>query len=195
VRIEPLSRGVSASDLDELAELLCDAVASGATLSLLSPLTREQARGFWCNALERTHQRSVTLVARDARGVAGSVQLQPAGVQNQPHRAEVSQLLVHRRARGRGVARALMAELEKWAALGGFTLLTLDTRRGDAAERLYRASGWTPAGTIPGYALDPHGNAGDAIFFYKQLPIEPSLALGSIASRANAVPRANARAW
>jgi ribosomal protein S18 acetylase RimI-like enzyme len=184
MRIEPLSRGVSASDLDELGELLCDAVASGATLNFLAPLTVERARGFWHNVLERAHQRSVTLVARDERGIAGSVQLQPAAAQNQLHRADVMTLLVHRRARRRGVARALMTELEKWAMLGGFTLLTLDTRLGDAAERLYQRSGWKRVGVIPNYALDPDGIPGDTVYFYKELPPDVGFAA-----------RANPRGW
>ncbi|HTV22005.1 MAG TPA: GNAT family N-acetyltransferase [Polyangiaceae bacterium] len=184
MRIEPLSRGASASDLDELGELLCDAVASGASVSFLPPLTLERARAYWIDVIERAHRRAVTLVARDERGIAGSVQLQPASVQNQPHRAEVAKLLVHRRARRRGVGRALMAELEKWATLGGFTLLTLDTKLGDAGELLYEGTGWQRAGQIPGYALDAEGTPCATVLFYKQLQSEspPS-------------PRASSRGW
>jgi len=167
--VEPLSRDVSASDLDELAELLSGAVASGAWVSFLPPLSPERARGFWYNALERAHDRSVTLVARDETGIIGSVQLHPAASPNQQHRADVAKLLVHPRARRRGVGRLLMQELEKWATLAGFTLLTLDTRRGDAAEHFYRRLGWTPAGVIPGYAVDANGTAWDSAFFFKQL--------------------------
>ena len=179
MRIEPLPRQVNASDLDELGELLCDAVATGGAVTLLAPLSVERARGFWHNVLERAHQRSVTLVARDERGIAGSVQLTPAPAQNQPHRAEVSQLLVHRRARERAISGALIAELEKWALLAGFTLLTLDTRAGDAAERLYQASGWKRAGMIPGYALDVEGNPCDTVFFYKELAPPARFASGA----------------
>jgi len=169
MRIEPLSRGVGASDLDELGELLCDAVTSGASVSFLPPLTPDRARAYWHDALERAHQRSVTLVARDERGITGSVQLHPAGMQNQPHRAEVSKLLVHRRVRRRGIGKALMLEIEKWAALGGFTLLTLNTKQGDAGERLYESIGWKRAGMIPGYALDAEGIPRATVLFYKEL--------------------------
>jgi GNAT superfamily N-acetyltransferase len=184
MRIEPLSRSASASDLDELGELLCDAVASGASVGFLAPLTVESARAFWHNVLERAHPRSVTLVARDDRSIVGSVQLVPAGMQNQRHRADVAQLLVHRRARRRGIGRTLMAELEKWAALGGFKLLTLGTQRDDAAEQLYRECGWTRSGMVPGYALDPEGNPCDTVFFYKELMAEQGFG-----------PRASARGW
>ncbi len=173
MKIEPLSRSVSAPDLDELGELLCDAVASGASVSFLSPLPHERARGFWRNALEHAHARGVTLIARDDAGIVGSVQLAPAGTQNQPHRAEVCKLLVLRRARRCGVGRALMTELEKCAALAGFTLLTLDTKRGDAGEQLYESLDWQRAGVIPGYALDPEGTPCDTVLFYKQLPERP----------------------
>lgn len=169
MRIEPLARGVSASDLDDLGELLSDAVASGASVSFLPPLSAERARAYWHNVLERAHQRSVTLVARDEHGIAGSVQLLPAGVQNQPHRAEVAKLLVHRRARRRGIGRALMTEVEKWATLGGFSLLTLDTKQGDAGERLYESMGWQRAGIIPGFALDAGGKPSATVIFYKEL--------------------------
>lgn len=184
MRIEPLSRGVSASDLDELAELLCDAVASGASVSFLPPLTPERARAYWHTVLDRAHQRSVTLVARDERGIVGSAQLQPAGVQNQPHRADVAKLLVHRRARRRGIGRALMLELEKWATLGGFSLLTLDTKQGDAAEHLYEGMGWKRAGLIPGYALDAEGKPCATVLFYKDLAPSDQFA-----------PRAGVRSW
>jgi ribosomal protein S18 acetylase RimI-like enzyme len=196
MRIEPLSRGVSSSDLDELGELLCDAVASGASVSFLPPLSLERARAYWHNVLERAHQRSVTLVARDERGIAGSVQLQPAGVQNQPHRADIAKLLVHRRARRRGVGKALMAEVEKWATLGGFTLLCLDTKQGDAAEKLYESTGWKRAGMIPGYALDGDGTPCGTVMFYKELVARDEFGLrNDSALRNDFTPRAGARSW
>ncbi len=95
--------------------------------------------------------------------------MQPAWAPNQPHRAEVAKLLVHRRARRAGIGRALMAALEARAASAGFTLLTLDTVRGDSGERLYRRAGWTAAGVIPDYALYPDGRPCDTVVFYKRV--------------------------
>jgi GNAT superfamily N-acetyltransferase len=196
MRIEPLSRGgASASDLDDLGELLCDAVASGASVSFLPPLSLERARAYWHSVLDRAHQRSVTLVARDDRGIAGSVQLQPAGVQNQPHRADIAKLLVHRRARRRGVGKALMAEIEKWAMLGGFTLLCLDTKQGDAAEQLYENTGWKRAGVIPGYALDGDGTPCGTVLFYKELAARDEFGIISDSAANEFAPRAGARSW
>jgi len=88
---------------------------------------------------------------------------------NQHHRGDVAKLLVHRRARGRGVGKALMNEVESRARAAGFTLLTLDTKRGDVAEGLYRRSGWTEVGVIPNYALDPDGSFCDTVVFYKAI--------------------------
>jgi uncharacterized glyoxalase superfamily protein PhnB len=63
-----------------------------------------------------------------------------------------------------------MRAIEEEARREGFDLLTLDAKRGAAADRLYRRSGWTPVGTIPAFALDPDGKTPhDAVVFYKRL--------------------------
>ncbi|MBK8976049.1 MAG: GNAT family N-acetyltransferase [Planctomycetes bacterium] len=169
-RIERLAFPAGDGDLRELAELLVDAVAAGAAVSFLWPLTQADARAWWERTLAAAPPRAVFLVARDADGIAGTVQLQPAWAPNQPHRAEIAKLLVHRRARGRGLGTLLMDAIEAEARNGGFRLLTLDARRGAAAERLYRKRGWTCVGAIPEYALDPDGvTPHDAVVFYKRL--------------------------
>lgn len=167
--IEQLSSPVSDKDFHDLAGLLVDAIDSGAGVSFLAGLTVEEAEAWWRQTLERANPRAIVLVARDAEGIAGSVQLQPAWPPNQPHRADIAKLIVHRRARGRGLAARLMQEIERRAAAAGFTLLVLDTVRGDTAERLYRREGWTEVGVIPNYALDPYGNLCDTVVFYKQV--------------------------
>jgi ribosomal protein S18 acetylase RimI-like enzyme len=163
--IAPLPLPVSDRDLAEVAALLVDAVDGGASTSFLPPLSVERATAWWLGALAEP---TLTLVARDDAGICGCVQLCPAWAPNQPHRADIAKLLVHRRARRRGLGRALMHEIEARAA-GRFTLLTLDTRRGDDADRLYRALGWTVAGVIPDYAIDRDGVPHDSVFFYKTL--------------------------
>jgi ribosomal protein S18 acetylase RimI-like enzyme len=97
------------------------------------------------------------------------VQLHPARPPNQPHRAEIAKLLVHRRARRQGMGEALMRRIENEASARGFTLLTLDTVRGEAGERLYHRLGWTEVGIIPDYALYPDGTPCDTVVFYKRL--------------------------
>ena len=166
--IEQLRLPASDSDLSDLAQLLVDAVESGAAVSFLAPLTLERAQDWWRMAMSASDSGAIILVARDVEGIVGTVQLHPAWAPNQPHRAEITKLLVHRRSRRTGLGTQLMHAIEDAARRAGFTLLTLDAKRGEAAERLYRRIGWTPAGTIPGYALDPDGTTPhDAVIFYK----------------------------
>jgi GNAT superfamily N-acetyltransferase len=168
--IERLTPPVSDADLDALAELLVDAVESGAAVSFLAPLTLDRARDWWQNTLTSSHARSIFLVARDTDGLVGTVQLHPAWAPNQPHRGEIVKLLVHRRKRRGGLGTQLMQAIETEARRAGFGLLTLDAKRGEAAERLYRQMGWTHAGTIPRYAFDTNGvTPHDAVILYKEL--------------------------
>jgi len=168
--VERLAVPAGEEDLRALAEILVDAVDSGAAVSFLAPLTLEAARDWWREILSTSHSRAIFLVARDGEGIVGTVQLHPAWAPNQPHRAEIAKLLVHRRARGGGLATRLMQEIEEEASRTGFTLLTLDAKGGGPAERLYRRMGWTSVGTIPGFALDPDGKTPhDAVIFYKRL--------------------------
>ena len=167
--IERLIPPASDADIRGLADLLVDAVDSGAAVSFVAPLTRERAEPWWRETLASADGRSVVLVARDARGIVGTVQLQPAWAPNQPHRAEVAKLLVHRRGRRAGLGARLMRAIEDAAREAGFTLLTLDAKAGGAAEQLYRRIGWVPVGIIPRYAVDPDGPLHDAIIFYKDL--------------------------
>ena len=150
--------------------MLVDAVEAGAAVSFLPPLSHAKALAWWQDTLAGLAPRAVVLVARDTEGIVATVQFQPAWARNQPHRAEVVKLLVHRRARRQGLGRALMVAIEAAARTAGFGLLTLDTRGGDPAELLYRNLGWIAAGTIPGFAVDPDGvTPHDAVVFYKPL--------------------------
>lgn len=171
--IERLILPVS-SDLRALAELLVDAVESGAAVSFPAPLTLERAEEWWRRTISASDSRAIFLVARDAEGIVGTVQLHPAWAPNQPHRAEITKLLVNRRSRGSGLGTQLMRTIEDAARRAGFSLLTLDAKRGGTAEHLYRRIGWIHAGTIPRYALDPDGTPHDAVIFYKELNSEAS---------------------
>jgi GNAT superfamily N-acetyltransferase len=166
-----IERVGAASDdvVNALAALLVDAVEDNAGISFMAGLRLEEAAAWWRKTLSSSSPRTVILAARDDKGVVGTVQLQPAWPPNQPHRADVAKLIVHRHARGRGVARALMQELERHAREQRFTLLMLDTCQGSAAERLYSSLGWIRVGVVPGFALNPDGTLCDTVFFYKQL--------------------------
>jgi GNAT superfamily N-acetyltransferase len=167
--IEQLTLPVSDDDIRDLALLLLDATAAGASVGFLDSTTLESAAEWWRRSIS---ERTILLVARDGNGITGTVQLRPASMPNQPHRADVAKLLVHRRARRHGLGAMLMQEIECLAQSAGFTLLVLDTKRGDAAESLYRRRGWTEVGVIPGYALNPDGSMCDTVIFYKDLSVD-----------------------
>ena len=168
--IERLAPPISEADLRSLALLLVDAVDSGAAVSFLS-ITEAQALDWWRRQFTAPASGAIVLAARDADGIVGAVQLHPSWAPNQPHRADVAKLIVHRRGRRRGLGERLMAAVEREAAAAGYRLLVLDSKRGDAGERLYRRLGWTVVGTIPRFALDTDGTTPhDTVVFYKELP-------------------------
>jgi GNAT superfamily N-acetyltransferase len=165
-----VAESVTATDLAELAEVLVDCVAGGASVSFMPPFEHEDAKAFFTKiAGEVARSEAALLVARVAGRIVGTVQLGLAMPPNQPHRADVRKLLVHRSARGRGTGLALMTAAEEAARARGRTLLVLDTALGGDAERLYTRAGWTRVGVIPGYALFPDGSPCHTVYFWKQL--------------------------
>jgi GNAT superfamily N-acetyltransferase len=151
-----------------LAAVLCDCVDGGASVSFMAGLTLAEAEAFWRGQAEAADGRAI-LTAEDAEGICGVVQVLPAWPPNQPHRADISKLLVHRRARRQGVAEALMTAAEAAARQMGRTVLVLDTVTGGAAERLYERLDWKRAGVIPDFALMPDGAPCATTVFYKAL--------------------------
>ncbi|QIF02177.1 GNAT family N-acetyltransferase [Roseimicrobium sp. ORNL1] len=167
---EVLARPASDADITALAELLLDTVSSGAAVSFLDTLSHENAVQWWRGTLASAHPEAVFLVARDAEGIAGTVQLHPAWAPNQPHRAEIAKMMVHTRCRRMGLGRRLMVAIEEAAKTAGYRMLTLDTKAESAAEMLYRQLGWIHVGTIPRFAMDPDGvTPHGAAIFYKEL--------------------------
>lgn len=159
-------------DLDALAGVLHAAVHDGASVSFILPFSLDDARAFWRHKVLPGVQRDTrrVLLARVEHEIAGTVQFDLDVPPNQAHRADVSKLLVHPRARRRGIARALMLALEQAARAEGRTLLTLDTRRADRAEQLYLSLGFIPAGVIPRYARGPLSpELEDTVIMYKEL--------------------------
>jgi GNAT superfamily N-acetyltransferase len=155
----------------ELAEVLIDCVEGGASVSFMSPLPPEKALAFWQNVIKSaaTGER-IVLVAEDGHGkIIGTVQVILQTPENQPHRADIAKMLVHRRARRHGVAAALMRAAEHAAREAKRTLLVLDTVTGGEAERLYSRLGWQKVGVIPGYALFPHGGLCATTYYYRRL--------------------------
>ena len=163
-------REVGDREIQQLGDVLIDCVEGGASVSFMLPIARDTAVAFWRSvAAGVASGERILIVAEDAAGsIIGTVQVLFAQAENQPHRADVAKMLVHRRARRRGVGAALLAVAEGAALDAGKTLLVLDTASGEA-ERLYARLGWRRCGVIPDYALLPGGGFCDTTFFYRAL--------------------------
>ena len=157
------------AQLDALADVLIDVVEGGASVSFMLPISRETALKFWRGVADGVARgERVLLVAEDASGIVGTVQLILVQPENQPHRADLAKMLVHRRARRQGLGAALVQAAEDAARAAGKTLIVLDTASAQA-ERLYARQGWVRCGVIPGYALLPQGGLCDTTYFYRVL--------------------------
>jgi ribosomal protein S18 acetylase RimI-like enzyme len=176
MQIVELDATGAARDLEALTDILRACVHAGASVNFVLPFEHEHARAVWRRVLGMMEAGGRRLmVARRGGRTVGTVQLDIATPPNQPHRAEVTKLLVHPDARRLGIARALMLAVEDMARREGRHLLTLDTRTGDNAEPLYRDLGFTVVGVIPGYSVAPEGGRLDATtLMYKQLISSPA---------------------
>jgi GNAT superfamily N-acetyltransferase len=152
-----------------LAAVLADCVEGGASVSFMSPLTQARAEKFWRGQVDDVASGArIIFVAEDAQGIAGTVQVVAASSENQPHRADISKMLVHRRARNQGAGARLMRAAEDAARAAGKTVLVLDTASPEA-ERIYVKLGWILAGEIPDYALLPQGGLCSTRLYYRKL--------------------------
>lgn len=168
--IEALDGAGAQAAVPELAEILRDSVANGASVGFMDWNTLADFQHFWTGvAAEVAAGRVLLFVARGETGIVGTAQLHLVAKPNQPHRAEIAKVLVHSAARRRGLGAALMRAAEAAALALGRDLLVLDTDEAGPARRLYNRLGWTEAGTIPRYALMPDGSDCSSTFFYKAL--------------------------
>ena len=189
----PAVRRVPAVDdamVGALAGLLEDCVDGGASVSFMHPLTRERAAAFWWKVADgvAAGERAL-IVAEDGQGVCGTVQLIFDLPENQPHRADLAKMLVHRRARRQGLGAALMQAAEATARECGKTLLVLDAVTDGDAARLYARLGWVRVGDIPNYALFPQGGFCSTTVFYRDLSVAPPEAGHRGAAPGEAEPR------
>ena len=170
LELERLDGPAFESAIPDLAVILADAVAGGASVGFLLPFSPYEAATWW-RTLEPDVVRGTVIVvlARLERRVVGTAQLRLAQLPNGRHRAEVAKVLVHRSARRQGIASALMQELERIAIAEGRTLLVLDTIAESESEPLYLKLGWTRAGEIPRYAGMPDGELRPTVVFYRDL--------------------------
>jgi GNAT superfamily N-acetyltransferase len=160
---------VDDAQIQGLADVLIDCVLGGASVSFMDPLSRSRAVAFWQGvAMDVAAGKRALLVAEDVEGLCGTVQLVLDMPENQPHRADLAKMLVHRRARRRGIAAELVRAAEITARECGRTLLVLDTASAEAA-RVYERLGWQRVGAIPDYALLPQGGLCDTTVYFRKL--------------------------
>ena len=170
VQIISLDAPVGDSALDQLADVLVDCVEGGASVSFMSPFSRQQALIFFRKVSGSVVSGDTVLLAARLDGrIVGTVQLGLDMPPNQPHRADIKKLLVHRSFRGHGVGAALMAQVEEEARRRGRWLLVLDTVPDENGHRLYLREGWTQTGLVPNYALFPDGRLCDTAIMWKRL--------------------------
>ncbi|MBX3389066.1 MAG: GNAT family N-acetyltransferase [Phycisphaeraceae bacterium] len=161
---------LDAQQIEQLSDVLLDCVEGGASVSFMLPMTREKARAFWQKvAIGVAANERVLLIAEDAHGVCGTVQLILDLPENQPHRADLAKMLVHRRMRRCGLGAALMKAAEAAALECGKTLLVLDAVTGGDAARLYERLGWVKVGDVPNFALFPDGRKCGTTYYYRAL--------------------------
>jgi GNAT superfamily N-acetyltransferase len=164
-----LDAAAAKAAIGELADVLADCVAGGASVSFMLPFGHDDAAQFFEKVIASIARGETVLVAAKLEGrIVGTVQLGLDMPPNQPHRADIKKLLVHRSARNLGLGAKLMERAEEEAKARGRTLLVLDTASGDA-ERLYARSGWQRAGVVPDYAMWPGGGFCDTTFFWKRV--------------------------
>ena len=168
--IVALAAPVADAALVQLADVLVDCVAGGASVSFMAPFSHDAALGFFRKIAGSVAAGETVLLAAKLDGrIVGTVQLGLDTPPNQPHRADVKKMLVHRAARGHGIGAALMARVEEEARRLGRWLLVLDTVPGENGYRLYVREGWTRTGVIPDYAMFPDGRLCDTAVFWKRL--------------------------
>lgn len=170
--IEELDAAEAEAALPALAAILPACVEGGASVNFVLPFGQQESEAWWRRAvlpaLDAGERR--LLVARVQGRILGTVQLAFAPQPNQPHRAEVTKLLVHPEARRMGLGRALMTRLEELARAEGRRLLILDTVEGSAAQGLYESLGWTLLGVVPRFALSTdRARLEGSAFFWKEI--------------------------
>jgi GNAT superfamily N-acetyltransferase len=168
--ITVLDAPVADTALDQLASVLVDCVEGGASVSFMSPFPHSEALAFFRKVAASVASKDTVLLAARLDGrIVGTVQLGLDTPPNQPHRADIKKMLVHRSARGRGIGAALMARVEEEARRNRRWLLVLDTVPGENGHRVYKRAGWTETGIIPDYALFPDGRICDTAVMWKRL--------------------------
>ena len=161
---------IEEAQIEALATVAMDCVEGGASVGFMHPFTRDRAVAFWHRVAQGVAAgERVILVAEDSQGICGTVQLVVALPENQPHRADLCKMLVHRRARKKGLGAALMRAAEDLARECGKSVVVLDAVTDGDAARLYETLGWVRVGDIPNYALMPGGEPCSTTYYFRHL--------------------------
>ncbi len=170
MKIHKLDGAACDAALGQLNDLLLDAVAHGASLGFLAGVDGAEARRYWDGVRAAVADGArVLLVAAHGDTLVGTVQLDLCQKANGRHRAELQKMIVHSRARRRGLGGVLLRAAEAEARALNRGLLFLDTEAGSGAEQLYRGLGYTRVGEVPDYACTPGGKWHPTAIYYKSL--------------------------
>ena len=174
--IRELDGAEALARVDELVEVLRDCVEGGASVGFMLPLADGRPEAFWRKvaASVAAGERHLFVAEDEAGRICGTLSLVTDMPDNQPHRADVSKMLVHRRARRQGIAERLLRAVEAKAGELRKTTLVLDTVTGSDASRVYERTGWQRAGDIPNYALMPEGEPCSTTYYFRYLQPDPS---------------------
>ena len=174
VTIRQLDAAEPDTRLGELADILVDAVAHGASVNFMAGFSHAEALAFWRRQLAALAAGETRLfVAEQGTRLVATVLLTLARQPNAPHRAEIGKMLVHSSLRRQGIGRRLLTAAEDAARAAGRTLLLLDTETGSAGDALYRRCGWIEIGQVPEHAFRPDGRLAATTMFYKALGPHP----------------------
>jgi GNAT superfamily N-acetyltransferase len=168
-----LDTAAAKARLAELTAILLDCVRGGASVSFMEGMTKAEADAFWRRVIKGVATGGRILLAAEHNGrLVGTVQAVASGIPNQPHRADLSKMLVHRSARGHGVGAQLLKAAEDASRQAGWWLMVLDTVVDSSGDRLYARAGWKPVGVVPNFALWPDGRLCATRYFFKDLRAE-----------------------
>lgn len=170
MHIRALTDALNPRQMEDLSALLIDAVEGGASLGFLTPMDPERAQTYWEGVSKAVQAGDKALLVAEIEGaILGTVQVVLDMPQNQPHRGEISKMIVHTKVRQLGLGMRLLVAAEERARIAGKSLLVLDTQTGSAAEHLYQKAGYTPLPPLPDYALTPGGLLAPTTIFWKRI--------------------------
>lgn len=157
------------ADLSDLVQATEDAIREGIGFNWVIPPGRDTLETYWKGVLVVPER--ILLGGRLDGTLAGSIQLVKPGISKETSSfaASIEAHFVAPWARGHGLAKALLQEVEREARKQGFSVLKLSVRETqDAAITLYEESGYVQWGVLPTYEfVSAQMVAGK--FYYKNL--------------------------